>query len=65
MVLEVYAAHSGALQESSPCTPDGNCFVVVYNLDQFILRLSGPQGAVFAPSEYNIDIKDGGSCDDL
>ena len=62
MALEVFST-TGSLLESSQCTPDGNCFAVVYNLDQFVLKMRGPQGAVFEPSEY--PIKKGQSCDNL
>ncbi|CDW74259.1 nodal modulator 1-like [Stylonychia lemnae] len=64
MYLDVYS-QSGAKQEQSQCTPDGNCFVVVYNLDNFSVRMRGPQGSVFEPAEYVVDTKKGGNCDDL
>jgi len=65
MSLDVVAIHTGATQESSPCTPDGNCFVVIYNLDQFALKMRGPAGAVFEPSQYAINLKTGQTCEDL
>lgn len=58
MSLEVFSL-SGSQQESSQCTPDGNCFIVVYNLDQFSLRMKGPAGSVFEPAEYKINAKKG------
>ena len=65
MSLEVYS-NSGAKQESSQCTPDGSCFIVVYNLDTFSLRMKGPQGSVFEPAEYKVDTtKPGKGCEDL
>jgi len=65
MKLEVFAAHSGAKQETSHCTPDGNCFVVVYNLDSFSLKMSGPPGILFNPLEIVVDTKNGEKCEDL
>lgn len=64
MSLEVYS-QSGSKQESSQCTPDGNCFIVVYNLDSFLLRMKGPKGSVFEPAEYKIDAKKGENCDEI
>lgn len=64
MSLDIYSS-SGSKSESSSCTPDGNCFIVVYNLDVFSVRMRGPQGSVFEPAEYKIDTKKGDSCDDL
>ena len=64
MYLEVYSS-SGAKQEQSQCTPDGNCFIVVYNLDNFSLRMKGPLGSVFEPAEYVIDSKRNQKCEDL
>ena len=65
MQLEIYST-SGAKQESSQCTPDGNCFVVVYNLDQFTVKMKGPQGSVFEPAEYKVDTKSSAiACEDL
>lgn len=51
MSLEIYS-NSGARLESSPCTPDGSCFVVAYNIDKFTVKMKGPQGSVFEPAEY-------------
>jgi len=62
MTLEVYSP-TGSRLESSQCTPDGNCFVVVYNTDQFTLKMKGPQGSVFEPSEYKVG--NGANCDDI
>ena len=64
MYLEVYSS-SGAKQEQSQCTPDGNCFIVVYNLDSFSLRMRGPLGSVFEPAEFIIDAKSNKKCEDL
>ena len=38
---------------------------MVYNLDQFSLRMKGPVGSVFEPAEYKINAKKGQNCDDL
>lgn len=64
MSLEVYSS-SGARQEQSQCTPDGNCFIVVYNLEVFSLRMKGPLGSVFDPTEYVIDTRKNQKCEDL
>lgn len=49
MSIEVYNSKTQAKNEESKCTPDGNCVVVVYNPDSFILRIKGPQGSLFEP----------------
>jgi len=64
MFLEVYTPE-GVKQEQSQCTPDGNCFVVIYNLEAFGLRMRGPQGSLFEPREYKIDTSKNQRCDDL
>lgn len=65
MSLEVFNLNSGSRVEQSQCTPDGSCFIVVYNLDAFVIRMKGPEGSVFEPAEYKVDTKKGHSCDDL
>ncbi len=58
MSLEIVSIE-GQARDTSRCTPDGNCFLVVYNVDQFILRMRGPSGAVYDPPQYTIDLSKG------
>ena len=62
--LEVLSSKTGKVAETFSCTPDGNCFAVVQNLQSFILRVSGLPNAKFDPPEYNIDSQKQ-SCEDL
>ena len=40
------------MQDSFPCTPDGNCFAVIEDhIGAFDLKMAGPVGALFHPEE--------------
>ena len=64
LTLDVISPQTGKVAETFSCTPDGNCFAVIQNLESFILRVSGLPNARFEPHEYIIDSQKQ-SCEDL
>lgn len=61
--LDVYDM-SGIKIETGGCTPDGYCLVQTQGLKEFKLKVSGPSGAVFSPSEHHANLNTSpNSCD--
>lgn len=54
MTLQVVQPQTGKTIEEFPCTPDGNCFAIIQDLDVFALRIAGPAFALFEPKEILI-----------
>lgn len=54
MTLQVVQPQTGKTIEEFPCTPDGNCFAIIQDLDVFALRVAGPAFALFEPKEILI-----------
>ena len=52
------------MQDSFPCTPEGNCFAVIEDhIGAFDLKMAGPTGAVFHPE--SIFVPKESTCTDI
>ena len=60
--LQVVQPNTGKIIDTFPCTPDGNCFAIVQDLEQFSLRVNGPSHALFEPKKFMIGTSS--SCED-
>ena len=67
IMLQVVHPASNAIVESFPCTPDGNCFALVHDMDSFLLKVKGPSSALFEPKSILVGNGQGAlsHCEDL
>jgi hypothetical protein len=52
--VKLFAHSTGLLKYSTECAPNGYFYVPAYDQGTFVLRVSGPDGWAFEPSEVKV-----------